>query len=295
MSHFTVLVIGDDPEEQLAPFHEYECTGENDEYVQDIDQTEEVQAQIDSVGLTQGLEYFGLDDKVVSDASEVDIYSEHEYGYAIVKDDKLIKAVRRTNPDARWDWYQLGGRWSGFFLTKGEGTQGEKSWATEKIELPPNRVDMLLKKDLDLEGMKAEARANAENRYKALELVLDGSPLPPRFRDFSQGYEDIEQAREAYKALPVVQALEKASMMPWFGDINDTYGPSKEAYIQRMVNRCLMPYAIVKDSVWYAQGEMGWWGMSSDDMTEDEWQSKVNELIESVDDETLLSLYDCHI
>lgn len=26
MSHFTVLVIGDDPELQLAPYHEYECT-----------------------------------------------------------------------------------------------------------------------------------------------------------------------------------------------------------------------------------------------------------------------------
>jgi hypothetical protein len=26
MSHFTVLVIGDNPEEQLAPYHEFECT-----------------------------------------------------------------------------------------------------------------------------------------------------------------------------------------------------------------------------------------------------------------------------
>ncbi len=28
MSHFTVLVVGDNVEEQLAPFHEFECTGE---------------------------------------------------------------------------------------------------------------------------------------------------------------------------------------------------------------------------------------------------------------------------
>ena len=45
MSHFTVLVIGDKVEEQLAPYHEFECTGYNDEYVQDIDITEEAKKE----------------------------------------------------------------------------------------------------------------------------------------------------------------------------------------------------------------------------------------------------------
>jgi hypothetical protein len=39
MSHFAVLVIGDNPEAQLAPYHEFECTGKNDQYVQDLDET----------------------------------------------------------------------------------------------------------------------------------------------------------------------------------------------------------------------------------------------------------------
>jgi hypothetical protein len=41
MSHFSVLVIGGNVEEQLQPFHEFECTGTDDQYVQEIDQTEE--------------------------------------------------------------------------------------------------------------------------------------------------------------------------------------------------------------------------------------------------------------
>src|ERR1700694_4103533 len=45
MSHFTVLVIGEDPEVQLAPFHEFECTGTNDEYVQDIDILKQTQEE----------------------------------------------------------------------------------------------------------------------------------------------------------------------------------------------------------------------------------------------------------
>ena len=44
MSHFTVLVIGDGHEQQLAPFHEYECTGNDDEFVIDVDKTEEALA-----------------------------------------------------------------------------------------------------------------------------------------------------------------------------------------------------------------------------------------------------------
>jgi hypothetical protein len=39
MSHFTTLVIGDDVESALAPYHEYECTGVNDQYVVDVDMT----------------------------------------------------------------------------------------------------------------------------------------------------------------------------------------------------------------------------------------------------------------
>jgi len=41
MSHYSVLVIGENVEEQLAPFHEFECTGDDNEYVQDVDDTEE--------------------------------------------------------------------------------------------------------------------------------------------------------------------------------------------------------------------------------------------------------------
>src|SRR5579871_1381527 len=41
MSHFSVLVIGPNVEEQLAPYHEFECTGDDNQYVIDEDQTEE--------------------------------------------------------------------------------------------------------------------------------------------------------------------------------------------------------------------------------------------------------------
>lgn len=45
MSHFTVLVIGPEPERQLQKFHEFECTGTDDEFVQDLDVTEEYRGE----------------------------------------------------------------------------------------------------------------------------------------------------------------------------------------------------------------------------------------------------------
>jgi len=52
MSHFAVLVIGDNHEELLAPFHEFECTGNNDQYVQEFDKTEEVRKEYNSETLS---------------------------------------------------------------------------------------------------------------------------------------------------------------------------------------------------------------------------------------------------
>lgn len=39
MSHFCVYVVGEDPAYQLAPFHEYECTGQADEFIKSVDET----------------------------------------------------------------------------------------------------------------------------------------------------------------------------------------------------------------------------------------------------------------
>jgi hypothetical protein len=70
MSHFSVLVIGENPERQLAPYHEFECTGTNDQYVEDVNITAEVKARMteENENLTEALSYWGLEDKIVGPA-----------------------------------------------------------------------------------------------------------------------------------------------------------------------------------------------------------------------------------
>ena len=121
MSHYTVLVIGKNPEKQLAPYHEYECDGEDDEYIQDIDETESKikEFEKDHSKVSKGdyskyetfeqylTEYCGIKEK----GGEEDKWGYYE------KDKKgnIIKVINRTNPNSKWDYYRLGGRWNGFF------------------------------------------------------------------------------------------------------------------------------------------------------------------------------------
>jgi hypothetical protein len=40
---------------------------------------------------------------------------------------------------------------------------------------------------------------------------------------------------------------------------------------------------------------MGWWGMVSDEKEQSNWNAEVANLLADLPDDTLISLYDCHI
>ncbi len=40
---------------------------------------------------------------------------------------------------------------------------------------------------------------------------------------------------------------------------------------------------------------MGWWAMVSDEKDKNEWSKQFSSLIDSVSDDTMFSMYDCHI
>jgi len=40
---------------------------------------------------------------------------------------------------------------------------------------------------------------------------------------------------------------------------------------------------------------MGWWGITTNEKADDEWNNEFQKLIEDLPDDTLLTLVDCHI
>ncbi|MEH4985915.1 hypothetical protein ACOY5P_03465 [Enterobacter asburiae] len=279
MSHFAVLVVGTNPEKALAPYHEFECTGIDDAYIQEIDITEEVRGDIESEGSVEEAVIYNLgDDSIVSDSTELDFSGPHRFGYAIIKNGELVKAVRRTNPNKKWDWYVPGGRWSGFFLHK-DGS----------------RVDTIKKSDIDLAGMLAEKAISAKRNYEEFAAAVAGHEFPLTWKSVREINPDIEEARKIYHAQPAIKALKDTSVDLLFGCTVEHFGPDEQAFITRQANSTLSTYAIVHENTWIAKGEMGWFGMSNDDVTQEQWNEKVSELIGNLPDDAVLSVYDCHI
>ena len=54
-------------------------------------------------------------------------------------------------------------------------------------------------------------------------------------------------------------------------------------------------FAVVKDGKWYEKGKMGWWAMVADEKDQHTWEEEFKKLLAEVDDDTLISIVDCHI
>lgn len=333
MSHFTVLVVGPEPEKQLAPYHEFECTGADNEYVQDIDITSKVvAARRDEVFLDAAkvsrctretravmqernplldvLEHFGLHETLIritprigTDAEQIaaqlDLAGKHKFGYAVVNEDvtELVKVIDRTNPNKKWDWYQLGGRWTGFFqlLPGKEGTLGRPGLMTEAPE--KGRADAALKQDIDIEAIRDEAEMKARKLYREFHRWCAGLPAPEAWTTVLGrfGEKELDAARTAYGAQPVIARLREHRSLFWIEEPRDFFLQSEEEQVLRARSSALVPFAFVKDGKWCERGEMGFWAMVSNETPRDEWEEQFSKMLDALPGDTLLSLYDCHI
>ncbi|WP_257744574.1 hypothetical protein [Burkholderia glumae] len=355
MSHFSVLVIGENVEQQLAPYHEFECTGTDDQFVQDVDITDTARAEFENQTETRlkapdgtlhsffdhqgnwkpefskpdpdaprfasnrrvrfvpnGFEvvevpaaqvrtfadwvsgWHGIE--VVPFGEEPDKNGDHKYGYIIVDEaGEVVKAVDRTNPNRQWDWWECGGRWSGFLKLKpgASGELGRRGLMGSCADDGPGRADIARKGDIDFEGMRNKAGVQAAERWDKVEQATGGLLWTSweLVREAHKG--DIDTARNVYHAQSARVAACKALGDPWGGV--DEYLTPRDQYIQQARDSSTVTYALVKDSQWAARGEMGWFGVSRDKVDTDDWNRKFNELIDSLPDDTLLTIVDCHI
>jgi hypothetical protein len=370
MSHFCVLVIGPDLEAQLAGYHEYECTGVDDQYVTDVDITDEVLAEFAKphqvvrlaggqvlgrydnelytkipddvakvVAHLQTLEtqlaadedpdtaFSIMDDirQATNDLQAVNQFSRnqfelpegaveleisadeartHNIGYQTLAacadeyfsaKEKDGRFYRHTNVNAKWDWYQVGGRWTGFWRLKpnAAGEVGDFSLvSTRRAE--PGTADVALKKDIDFAAMRNEAGEKAGALWdKAKAIAGEGweswDSVRERLKD------KIDEARNFYNSQPAIRALQAVDRKDFGWDIDDTLARPREPFVQSARDRACVPYALVRDSKWLAKGQMGWWGISRNEEDITKWNYQVNKMLDELPDDTTLSIVDAHI
>ena len=235
MSHFTVMIFGENAEEQLAPFSENLETPRYVAYTKEQLIANERKSIEDYKNGTY-MEYLSDKEAYLKGCRNDSHarYLENEFPKKLKWTDKEVyqESIRfydeseigengevysERNPNSKWDWYQLGGRWAGSIKIK--------------------------------EGV---------------------APMFPL--NFSWGWDEEEKQK---------LISENRADCALKGDIENLDD--------------LSCFSIIKDGQWYQRGDMGWWGIVSDEISDEEWKSKCKELIMGLSDDTLISIYDCHI
>ena len=164
-------------------------------------------------------------------------------------------------------------------------------------------ADAALKADIDFARMRSEAEAKAAQKFDAVRSIIEPHLPLTSWSTIREKYwpehgeaelpGGIEAAREAYHAQPAVKALREVEKFR-FEDAEDYTGDRNE-FIRRAGTASFMTFAVIKDGQWYERGEMGWWGVVLNEKHGNEWVDEFVKLIEGLPEDTLLSVYDCHI
>lgn len=205
-----------------------------------------------------------------------------------------------TNPKAKWDWYKIGGRWTGFFKSfNGRGFRGEPGLMTEMAKV--GYADQIKKGDVDFAGMRQEKEEAAAILYdKVITIVGCHEPQVP----WSELLKTMFVTKGRDKAIKFYHGQARVKAMAEYNQANgheyaglelDEFVVSREEFIKSRGDMVGIPFAVVKDGEWYEKGEMGWWGAVHNEEDQATWNTKVSEMIAALPNDTLLTLMDCHI
>lgn len=250
MSHFSVAVFtepnGKTVEELLAPYQENNMGDCPAEYLEFHDQADEVKEDWEKC---KDREEYGNDIKTF--AKEYHGYKEHEgkFGYW-------------ENPNRKWDWWVIGGRWNGMLLIKKDadgniGELGAFGHRHEKETPAPagyKWVDSAKVKDICWDVMVEMARKEREKHWEE-----------------AQGKDDFEKH--------FIYGIKE--------------GMTREQYIDAAGT--FSTFAVITpDGKWHEKGNMGWWACVSDE--KEGWTDNYFEaFLKNADPELTITIVDCHI
>lgn len=289
MSHFTVMVIGNNPEDQLAG---YACDLDMPEYCKGEVSEQDKQFMLDCYK-KDGVEYESFDACYEENGKE---WNENSYRKGIL--DGIWREYATYNPNAKWDWYALGGRWSGNYIILKPGATGTIGEAGVFGNKPG--IDAAYKRDIDFERIFREAYEDGIRHYHSVAEAMGGRIPDPKFTWpslFEGEFKDMdpEERRAKYNAQDAIKLFnEKISDHP-FGPAIEDYLCTDEEFARRKESQAFSTFAYLIDGQWYEMGKMGWFAQVSDAMSQDQWDAEVKKMLEALPDDTLISIYDCHI
>lgn len=216
---------------------------------------------------------------------------------------------------AKWDWYQIGGRWTGFFPIKKNVLLGENAFVGSPGVLTPAskdqfRADVCQVKDLDRELIATEMHEAADNFWNKYQHLLEtGNELGDdifygaRFTAMKIGLAKVvnseSELTEEDKENKTYSWKDKFKVDDDRKDHFDVFRVlTKEKFLADYLEYFypISTYALLTEKGWTEPGEMGWFGASS--ATPDsrmEFKSEFIKFMNDVPEDMWLVLVDCHI
>jgi hypothetical protein len=167
---------------------------------------------------------------------------------------------------AKWDWYELGGRWSGM-LPLIDCEESKEYELTSK----PGWTDQAPVRLIDLDKLFYN-KEEYLRAYRWWELVMEGEA--PKNEDEKKIVKEGTFYSREYLIDRYVDAKGYAKSCSTFHT-----------------------YAVLNDDGWKAPGEMGWFGCSTDTPeVSRKWETEFRSLfLTGLDPDTMVSVYDLHI
>lgn len=211
----------------------------------------------------------------------------------------------------KYDWYVLGGRWGGYFKAKDPSKMIIGETGIYGNEVKEGYGDAMKKSNIDIEGMKADYLSECEEEYNKIVGIINKwveintkngiAPIPKSWNHYKLLVDNniitMDEAKKLYNETETyMNELDKEGYFFWNTDpIEKYWEKTLEQYLSDVSLNFMVPYAFVINGEWYGRGEMGWFGISNNEQDPQIYAKKFWDTFNSVSDDTMIYLFDCHI
>lgn len=175
------------------------------------------------------------------------------------------------NPNAKWDWWVIGGRWQGMLTAK-----------------PDASVDHLIFGEPGVFGARGDEYRRPDGRFGC-----DGC----RKSDLDYAWErerNVEASKQHWEQMAAEGKQDEISQR-FRGNGSGDSASLADILKQIEADHPFSTFAVLKNGDWFEQGQMGWFASVRNQKPAEEWSGEFCQIWDEIPDDNVVVIVDCHI